>query len=487
MATEREMLERLTDMMATYLEQNFDPETPVVEYMSAKEVHNVLDLKLQDEAGDYEQLFGNLEKYMKYAVRTRHPQFWNQLWAGYTFPSLLAQFVTALTNTSMFTYEMAPLATMMELELLRKMGTYIGWENAEGQFVTGGSNANMVAMLAARDWKYKESRHHGLTDINQALRVYVNDQAHYSFSRGMQLLGFGTDNLVKVNSHPNGKMEVADLRKQIEADKSAGHLPLFVCATSGTTVLGAFDPINEIADIAEEHDMWLHMDAAWGGATMLSEKYKHLTEGSERCRSATWNPHKTMGMHLPTSTIIFRDQGVMQHSCGSGSTEYIFHDYENEAFDMGPQSLQCGRQVDSLKLWLSWKFYGSEGYAKRTDRLLEQSLVVARNFIDEHPRLHLMREPQYINLVLQYVPEGEEPGPHLNDLNEAARNSLVQSGESLVNFSFLKDGNFIFRPVFASAEKTDEDVTTLLKNIVKHGDKMAKEMESSTARVAAAQ
>ncbi|MFW5658451.1 MAG: pyridoxal phosphate-dependent decarboxylase family protein [Bacteroidota bacterium] len=486
MATERELLQRLTDMMATYLEENFDPETKVVDYVPAKEVHELMDFKIQSEGQDYEQFFKHIETYLKHAVRTRHPQFWNQLWSGYTFPSLLAQFVTALTNTSMFTYEMAPLATMMELEIINKLGNYIGWENAEGQLATGGSNANMIAMLAARDWKLAHTREQGLTAVNKALRVYVSDQAHYSFSRGMQLLGLGTNNLVEIQSEPNGKMIPEALHDAIRADKAAGHLPFFVSATAGTTVLGAFDPIETIADIAEQAGLWLYMDAAWGGAAMLSPKHTHLVKGSHRARSATWNPHKTMGMHLPCSVILFRDVGTMGSSCGSGSTEYIFHEYENEAYDMGPQSLQCGRQVDALKLWLTWKLYGSDQYAKRTEHCFAQTQH-AVEFINKHPRLHLMRDPEYLNVVLQYVPESAKPGPHLNQLNEAARNSLVQSGDSMVNFSFLKDGNFIFRPVFASAEKTFEDVELMLNNIVKHGDKMAKAMATTTARRATAQ
>ena len=156
----------------------------------------------------------------------------------------------------------------------------------------------------------------------------------------------------------------------IYASKAEGAVPFFVGATAGTTVLGAFDPIEAIADICEQHGLWFHIDGAWGGSALMSDKLRHLLAGCERADSFAWDQHKMMGLPLVCSTILFRQRGLLAQMNHVGGSDYIFHETGVET-DLGPLSLQCGRRVDALKLWLAWKDKGDAGWGRMVDSYME--------------------------------------------------------------------------------------------------------------------
>lgn len=128
-------------------------------------------------------------------------------------------------------------------------------------------------------------------------------QCHYSIGKGVAFMGMGLDNLINVKTDANGKMIPEDLEKKILEAKAEGKTPYFVNATAGTTVFGAFDPIDEIADICQKYNLWMHVDGAWGGGALLSKTYSPLLKGVERADSMTWNPHKLMGVPQQCSLV----------------------------------------------------------------------------------------------------------------------------------------------------------------------------------------
>ncbi|NXY80464.1 CSAD decarboxylase, partial [Glareola pratincola] len=234
-------------------------------------------------------------------------------------------------------------------------------------------------------------------------------QSHYSIQKGAAFLGIGTDNVHLVATDQRGKMVPEELEKEIRRAKAEGAEPFFVCATCGTTVLGAFDPLGSIADICQRHGLWLHVDAAWGGSALLSPKHRHLLAGIERrvtlpstdpplktgsklpvsgpsphsrghhrvcpplsprADSVAWNPHKMLAVGLQCSAFLLRDaSGLLQRCHGAGAT-YLFQPdkFYDVAYDTGDKTPQCGRRVDCLKLWLLWKAAGTQGLARRVER-----------------------------------------------------------------------------------------------------------------------
>jgi len=222
------------------------------------------------------------------------------------------------------TYEVAPVLTMMEHKCVEKVADLVGYapEAREGIMAPGGSSANIYAVHAARHAKLGAA---GLklgvaaAAGGRALVAFVSGESHYSYKKAMNLLGLGTDNLVAVDTDPSGAMLPDALDAAAAAAAARGALPFFVGATSGTTVLGAFDPLGAVADVAERHGMWLHADAAWGGACLWSARERHRLDGVERCDSFTVNPHKMLGAPHQCSVFVTRRVGVLRASNASSA------------------------------------------------------------------------------------------------------------------------------------------------------------------------
>lgn len=439
-------------------------DTNVVNYTNAKELSDSSMFNISSAVGD-KQIEKDILYFLEKSVRTGHANFHNQLYGGFNLWSFVGEVITALTSTSMATYEISPIATLLEKTLVNKMSHLVGFtdahENGEGIMLTGGSNANMVAMLAARNTKFSDSKSKGAPS---GLVAFCSKEAHYSFSKAANIIGLGTDNLISVASNENGQMIAAELEKEIKKSLEAGKIPFFLGATAGTTVKGAFDPFTELNDICKKYGLWFHVDGAWGGSVALSKTHRHLLEGAQLADSFTWDAHKLMHIPLIASFILFKKPGVLRESHDGGGNTYIFHDYENKSYDTGPQSLQCGRRVDSLKLWLSWRALGDEGYEKLMDQHFDFAKRLT-NYINQNDRLKLFFEPTFLNICFQVLPQKQTNQKETNDLNLKLRERLLKDGRFMVNFSWDNDTPF-FRLVIANPQSQYKDYIAFLDELL---------------------
>uniref|UniRef100_G3P4R7 Cysteine sulfinic acid decarboxylase n=1 Tax=Gasterosteus aculeatus aculeatus TaxID=481459 RepID=G3P4R7_GASAC len=167
-----------------------------------------------------------------------------------------------------------------------------------------------------------------------------------------------------------GRMDPVDLDEKIKLAKSQGAVPFLVSCTCGTTVRGAFDPLDLIADVCEKHKLWMHVDAAWGGSVLFSKQHAHLMKGVNRANSVAWNPHKMLATGLQCSALLLQDTMNLLRNCHSANATYLFQQdkFYDVKFDVGDKSVQCSRKVDCLKFWLMWKAVGSNGFADRVDK-----------------------------------------------------------------------------------------------------------------------
>lgn len=457
MIDDKQLLNKFLQLVADYKEQRIDGDSTVVNYQSPLEIRNKFDFTLGEGVQD-ENILNYVEDYLKYAVNTGSKQFFNQLYAGHNLPAFMGDVITSLTNGSMYTYEVAPVATMMEHELIQKMCTYAGFTNGEGTFVTGGSNSNMVAMVCARNVQFPESKKQGIWGLKK-LTAFVSEQAHYSFGKAANAMSLGTDNIIKVKSDEYGKLIPEELEKEILASKQRGETPFFIAATAITTELGAMDPIDEMADIAEKYHIWFHVDGSWGGSVILSKKYQYLFKGIERANSFTWNPHKLMNIPLICSVLLINGKGTLKRSLDAKDTDYIFHDNDNARWDLGPASLQCGKHNDALKLWMAWKYYGDEGYEQGIDNVMDLA-EYATNKIKASDEMELMAETQTLNINFRYN-DGEIED--LDAFNEEVRETLLRSGKSMVNYVILPNGLSI-RLVLVNLQLTKADLDLFFEN-----------------------
>lgn len=446
-------------LLENRLKQNDDPSTPVVDYLSAKELEKKFSLD-NAEALSAEDYLEEIKKYLKYSVRTNHPLCNNQLFSGINDEAVIAELISIVTNTTMATFEMAPVATVMEKELVRKMNGMLGFDGGDGIMLTGGSNANLMAIHLARHRKNPNVKRSGNTE---QYAIFVSDQAHYSHQKAMMLMGLGLDNLINVKSNAKGQMDPTDLEAKVLEAKKDSKVPLLVCSTAGTTVMGAFDPVDAVSEICKKHDLWHHIDGAWGGAVMFSSEYRKLLQDTSKIDSFAIDAHKLMGTGLITSFFLTAHDNLLKEANSAGGSSYIFHQSENAAFDIGPKSLQCGRKNDALKMWLTWKSKGDSGLEKVVNGHYENQKYLVE-LIENHSRLKLLFKPEYLNVCFQVLPE--DSSVDINRYNFDLRFKLTQSGAVMSNFSSWPDGTVFFRHVIADEKTTKEDLDRLVETIL---------------------
>jgi len=213
--------ERMISIITDYLKETESEDTPVIKRISPEVLSKIMDLKLDPGGCTLDQLYEFIDSYLQYSVRTGHPQFFNQLWSGFALPGFLGDLFTSLTNTSMYTCEMAPVATLMETALIRKMGALIGYTAPDGVFSAGGSNGNFMAMMIARNREYPDIKKKGLHN-GANLAAFISDQAHYSFDKAANILGIGIEQIKKVRSDEKGRMIPEELDRVIRKGKKSG-------------------------------------------------------------------------------------------------------------------------------------------------------------------------------------------------------------------------------------------------------------------------
>jgi len=467
---EDEILRRMAALVSAFRARTVDPSEPVVPYRSPEALSEAIDLTLPSGRGSAERMLRAVEQYLEYCVRTGHRQYFNQLWGGFSLPGFVGDVFTSLANTSMYTYEVAPVATLMERTLTANLGHRIGYHGGEALFVPGASYANLVGVLAARNRFDRAIKDRGLVEGGEGDLVgFVSDQAHYSFLKAANLLGIGMENMVSVATDAAGRMIPERLDEAIRDRAARGKRPFFVGATAGTTVLGAFDPFEEIGEIARVHRLWYHVDAALGGSMLLSRRHRGLLRGSETSDSFSWNLHKLLGVSLQASLIFTREKGHLHDACASEQTGYLFHDHEESAYDTGPMSLQCGRKVDILKAWIAWQYWGDAGWEERMNHLMDLA-GHAEARVREHPRLTLVAPRQSIAVCFRIeVPRGADPDRFHVDV----RQWLLRHGRSMVNYATLPDGRIAIRLVLVNADLTVADVDRFFENVLEAADAVA--------------
>jgi glutamate/tyrosine decarboxylase-like PLP-dependent enzyme len=369
------------------------------------------------------------------SISTRSPYFMNQLFSGTSPQMLLAESLIAQTKTTMATFEASPVLSTVETEVIEALGEKIGWPTGsrDGVSVPGGSAANFMALHCARQKKFPEFKKKGMN--GQKFKVFVSEDAHYSFQKAVVALGFGSDSLVSVPVDQSGRMKVSELTRLLEESDAT---PLMVCATAGTTVRGAFDPIEELAALCKQKGIWLHVDAAWGGPALFSKKISSLVLGIAQADSVTFDAHKLFGANLTSSFILTRHSGLLLEANDVSGGDYLFHS-DSKVFDRGKASWQCGRKADALSFWTIWKSVGTEGLGQFVDYLISVRNETL-DWIKGEPRLELVSTPEYLNVCVRVKSLVGESG---KDWSQKVREELKSKNLAMVNYSADANGSFL--------------------------------------------
>lgn len=466
---ENEIFNRLLTVVESYRASHKDGK--VLEYKSPGKLTEILDLDSPEKNGDWNAIFQWVEKYLTYSVKTNHPAFVNRMWVGANLPSIVGEIVAAVTNTSACTFESAPVSTLIEKYMIEQMLDLVGFVQGEGQMTTGSSNANMIAMMAARNTWNAKVKSDGLFG-QKKLFAFVGADSHYSMDKAANILGIGTSQLIKVDLNEKGEMVAEALRPAIEKVISEGGEPFFVAATAGTTVRGAYDPIEPLLEMRKEFGFWLHVDGAWGGASVLSPRLREkYLKGLEYADSFTCDFHKMLGAALMCNILLINNR---QHTFGTvlsaGDGSYLFRDEaKNEVEDFGTVSLQCGRRVDSLKWFLDWKFFGRQGLAKRIENYLSLC-EYAESVVLKSDELELVAPRTSFNICFRYTVVEERS----NSFNLTLRTKLYQEGIALVGVAYVH-GKMVMRLLVTNPDATKADIDNFYANVIAMGNRLIKE------------
>lgn len=452
-----QFLEHVMDLVRDHLGGN----EPNGDYIEPSSLSKISDLGLPLEGRGLESLIIDIEHFLRYSVRTDSPGFMNPLWGGFNVAAFSGEVIATLVNNSMYTYELSPYATLVEQALIRRMCEIVGFSEGNGTLTTGGSNGNMIGMMCARYRIDPLGQQRGYDVKN--LVCFVSEESHYSVLMAANVLGIGFDNVIKVACDDDGRMRCDKLIEEIERCKKNNQIPFCVVATAATTVRGAFDPIKEISRLCEENEIWLHVDAAWGGSCLFSTKYRGLMDGIELADSVCWDAHKMMGVPLVCSAFLIKNPEILRKICAHGdSAHYLFHQ-DAENIDLGRISLQCGRRNDALKLFLSWRDKGDAGWA----RLVESYMGLAdylEDMIKKESSLEMMSSRDWTNVCLRFTSEGIDH----NDVNKQIRDRIIKSGNYMISQSNIGD-NVILRPVIANPAINIKHLNGLVEEIVRTG------------------
>ncbi|MDG1546670.1 MAG: aminotransferase class V-fold PLP-dependent enzyme, partial [Candidatus Poseidoniaceae archaeon] len=396
-----DFIDALSSRVVNYLDSANSP-GKVVDYLPAKSLSKTTDIKLPLEGRGLDSVLDDIDNYLRACVKTNRAEFMNPLWGGVSLAGLAGEIIANLSNTSMYTYELAPLATLIEQTIISRVGEIIGFPQSGGSLTTGGSNGNMLGILCARQAMIPTSTHNGFD--GREMVIFVSEEAHYSVLMAANVLGIGHRNVIKVSCDDEGRMKPSSLEDEIIFAKKEGRTPFCVVATAGTTVRGAFDPIRELADIAHREGLWYHIDAAWGGSCLFSNELNSLMSGCELADSICWDAHKMLGMPLICSLFIVKDKSILGRVCAHGeSAHYLFHS-DTEEVDLGRYSLQCCRRNDALKLWLAWREKGDAGWAK----IVENYFSLANHLeqrVNQEASLTMMSTRQWTNVCFRFDPQ----------------------------------------------------------------------------------
>jgi glutamate/tyrosine decarboxylase-like PLP-dependent enzyme len=325
------------------------------------------------------------EDVLPFSSRSGHPRFFAYVPFAGTWPGALGDFVASACNVYAGSWQESAGPTQLELRILDWFKEWVGYPaGAGGSLLNGGSAANLTALACAREALVGSMR--------DDLVVYASDQAHYSLGRAARTLGFRPDQLRVLPVGDDLRLDPAILEAAIAADQAAGRVPLLVVANGGATSTGAVDPLGELAELCRERGVWLHVDAAYGGFAVLTERGRAALSGLALADSVTLDPHKWLYQPYECGCLLVRDGGVLRRAFEIHADYLRDAKAESDAVNFSDLGIQLTRSTRAFKLWLSLRTFGVDAFRAAIDNTLDLA-ELARRRIEASDSLELAAPP----------------------------------------------------------------------------------------------
>ncbi len=395
----------------------------------------------------------------------QHPRFFAFVPSPASPLSWVGDVLTNSYNPHAGTWLESSSASCLEQETIKWLCQQAGYpKTSGGLFVSGGSIANLTALVAAR--------HAKLTEDEYADGVaYLSEQTHFSAAKALRIMGLHSKQIRIIPCDDQFRMDTKHLEKEISQDIEAGRKPFLVAATAGTTNAGCIDPLHQIADICERYKLWFHVDGAYGASVLVSKEYRHLLDGISRADSITWDAHKWLFQTYGCSVALFKDRNHLVE-CFSSNPEYlkdaVAEDGEINYWEWG---IELTRPARSLKLWLTLQTLGTEKLSDMVTKGLKLA-ERAEDMIQEQPDWEIVTPAQLAVVNFRYAPKGFSV-QQCDDLNARISHKMVEDGFACVLTTNLK-GRTVLRICSIHPETTEDD----MRNTVELLDRYAHEAKA---------
>ncbi|WGE52219.1 L-2,4-diaminobutyrate decarboxylase [Actinobacillus equuli] len=431
-----------------------------------------------------------VEIFLKPSLKVHHPHSLAHLHCPTMVTSQIAEVLINATNQSMDSWDQSPAGSIMEEHLIDWLRQKVGYgQGTSGVFTSGGTQSNLMGVLLARDWAIAKNwknedgsewsvQRDGIpADAMKNVKVVCSENAHFSVQKNMAMMGMGFQSVVTVPCNENAQMDVVALEKTLADLTALGKIVACVVATAGTTDAGAIDPLKEIRAITNKFGAWLHVDAAWGGALLLSKDFRHFLDGIEETDSITLDFHKHFFQSISCGAFLLKDQA-----------NYRFIDYKadylNSEYDeahgvpnLVAKSLQTTRRFDALKLWFTVEALGEDLYASMIDHGVKLTKEV-EGYINATDGLEMLVPSQFASVLFRVVPQGY-PAEFIDTLNQNVADELFARGEANIGVTKVGDKQSL-KMTTLSPIATLENVKALLAQVLAEADRIKDSIVNGT-------
>lgn len=431
-----------------------------------------------------------VEIFLNPSLKVHHPHSLAHLHCPTMVASQIAEVLINATNQSMDSWDQSPAGSIMEEHLIDWLRQKAGYgEGTSGVFTSGGTQSNLMGVLLARDWaiashwknedgsEWSVQRDGIPADAMKKVKVICSENAHFSVQKNMAMMGMGFQSVVTVPSNANAQMDVAALEQTLAQLKTEGKIAACIVATAGTTDAGAIDDLKAIRKLADEYQAWLHVDAAWGGALLLSKDYRHFLDGIELTDSITLDFHKHFFQTISCGAFLLKDPANYRFI--DYKADYLNSEYDEEhgVPNLVAKSLQTTRRFDALKLWFTVEALGEELYASMIDHGVKLTKDVEQ-YINDTAGLEMLVPSQFASVLFRVVPEGY-PAEFVDALNQNVADELFARGEANIGVTKVGDKQSL-KMTTLSPIATLENVKTLLAQVLAEANRIKEAIANGT-------
>jgi len=384
------------------------------------------------------------------------PNFFGYFPANASFPSLLAEMITATLASQCMIWDTSPAAAELEEQMmnwLRQMtGLPADWA---GVIQDGASTATLTAILTAREAKSDYRINKEGFNTQQQFRVYCSTETHSSVEKAVKIAGLGRTNLVKIAVDSALAMDAIALENAIEKDLSAGYIPLCIVAALGTTGTTAMDPLEQISSISKKHKIWLHVDAAYAGTALLLPEYRWMIAGIEEVDSFVFNPHKWMFTHFDCTAYFVKNEDALVRTFEI-LPEYLKTQSRGQVKDYRDWGIPMGRRFRSLKLWFVIRSFGIEGLQTKIRKHI-QLAELFESWVTKHPDFEIITKRNLNVVCFRYHPGNISNEEEINQINENLENDINSEGKIFLTHTKVHE-KYTLRMVIAQTNVEEKHV-----------------------------